>query len=252
MISNVCLYSQETAIRTDSLPESGKNTYPSDIPVICKKNYAQYIIPALLISYGALGKMNTPLKTLDQSADKAVRQNVKTRVRVDDYLLYAPALSVYVLDWTTCAKAQHNFRDRTIILAGSYLVAGFATFSLKYATKIERPDASGNNSFPSGHTATAFTGAHILFREYKDSSPWIGVAGYAAASLTGALRVINRKHWISDVAAGAGIGILSAEAGYALLPVVHQCLGIQDTDKSFVIVPLVGNGYYGAGLSYRF
>jgi len=215
MISNLALYSQGTVMPADSmLWGSGINAL-ADIP--------------------------------------AVRKEVKTRItRVDDYLLCVPALSVYALDWVPGLRAQHNFRDRTIILAGSYLVAEFATLSLKYATKVERPDASDNHSFPSNHTVIAFTGAHILFREYKGSSPWIGVAGYAVASLTGALRVVNHKHWINDVVAGAGIGILSAEAGYALLPVVHRYLGIKDTDKSFAIVPLVGNGYYGAGLSYRF
>ncbi|MCL1938787.1 MAG: phosphatase PAP2 family protein [Candidatus Azobacteroides sp.] len=249
MIASVGLYAQETTMQIDSISESGKNV---DTPVVCKKKYVSYLVPAVLISYGVVGKMNTPLKKLDQSTDKAVQRQMKTRIRADDYLFCLPALSVYALDWMPGIQAQHNFRDRTIILAGSYLVAEFATLSLKYTTKVERPDASNDDSFPSNHTVIAFTGAHILFREYKDHSPWIGVAGYAAASLTGTLRVINRKHWISDVVAGAGIGILSAEAGYALLPIVHRYLGIKNTDKNCAIVPLVGNGHYGAGLSYRF
>ncbi|MDR1553921.1 MAG: hypothetical protein LBS69_10760 [Prevotellaceae bacterium] len=42
----------------------------------------------------------------------------------------------------------------------------------KRITLIKRPDSSDLYSFPSGHTATAFAGAHILYKKYKDVSPW--------------------------------------------------------------------------------
>ena len=77
-----------------------------------------------------------------------------------------------------------------------------------------RPDGTDNHSFPSGHTAVAFCGATVLHKEYGKISPWISVAGYAVATATALDRVRrNRHHW-GDVAAGAAIGYLSAEAGY--------------------------------------
>ena len=69
---------------------------------------------------------------------------------------------------------------------------------------------------PSGHTATAFAGAELLRLEYKEVSPWYGFAGYVVATATGTLRVLNNRHWVSDVVAGAGFGILSARLSYLI------------------------------------
>lgn len=54
---------------------------------------------------------------------------------------------------------------------------------LKYTVKRERPNQRKNNSFPSGHTATAFMAATMLYKEYKDLSPWVGIGAYSAATL---------------------------------------------------------------------
>ena len=93
---------------------------------------------------------------------------------------------------------------------------------LKKTGNVERPDGSSTNSFPSGHTATAFMGAEFLYQEYKDVSIWYGVGGYAIATTTGALRIYNNKHWLTDVAAGAGIGILCTKAAYWLNPLLNE------------------------------
>jgi membrane-associated phospholipid phosphatase len=86
----------------------------------------------------------------------------------------------------------------------------------------ERPDGSNNLSFPSGHTTTAFTTAHFMFREYQDENIWLSLSGYPIAVFTGVYRILNDKHWVGDVVAGAGIGILSTEVAYWLFPKVSQ------------------------------
>ena len=48
------------------------------------------------------------------------------------------------------------------------------------------------------------------------TSPWIGIGGYVMAASTGALRVYNNKHWVGDVAFGAGLGILCTKLAYKL------------------------------------
>lgn len=63
---------------------------------------------------------------------------------------------------------------------------------------------------------------------------------------------MNKKHWLSDVVTGAGIGILSAEAGYLLLPTMKKQFGIKDDKKSLVVTPVVGDKSYGLGLAYTF
>lgn len=208
------------------------------------------IIPATLITYGVLAQVAKPLLQLDANTDKEVSKHFKRR-SFDNYVQYAPVTAVYGLDLAGI-KAKHNFRDRTFVVLTSHLIMGGSVHAIKIATCVERPDGSNHHSFPSGHTATAFTGAHILFNEYRDISPWIGIAGYATATTVGAMRILNRKHWVSDVVAGAGVGILSAEIGYMLLPVFHRIIGVEKTGSSLVIAPVIGNSQYGLGLVYAF
>lgn len=87
-----------------------------------------------------------------------------------------------------------------------------------------RPNGSGFNSFPSGHTANVFASAEFLNQEYKDIHPWIGYAGYTVATATGILRMYNNKHWLSDVVAGAGFGILSTKVSYLIYPKLKQLI----------------------------
>lgn len=85
------------------------------------------------------------------------------------------------------------------------VAAGFATLG-KSLVHEQRPDNSDNNSFPSGHSAIAFSSATTLYRRYG----WqIGFPAYAVAALTGTGRIAAKKHHWYDVAAGAAIGTAS-------------------------------------------
>jgi membrane-associated phospholipid phosphatase len=61
-----------------------------------------------------------------------------------------------------------------------------------------------------------------MMQEYKNESVWYGISGYVVAAGTGAFRMYNNRHWLTDVVAGAGIGILSAKAGYWLYPITSK------------------------------
>ena len=89
-----------------------------------------------------------------------------------------------------------------------------STFAVKYLAHETRPNGADNLSFPSGHTAQAFLAASIVHTEFRDKSQWYGVGAYTIATSVAALRMINDKHWQSDVVAGAGFGILSAHLAY--------------------------------------
>ena len=115
--------------------------------------------------------------------------------------------------------------------AASYAIMAGIVNGIKYSAKEMRPDGSTANSWPSGHTATAFVGASLLHKEYGlTRSPWWSVAGYGVATATGVMRVLNNRHWISDVMSGAGIGIMSTELGYALCDLMFKGKGLLRND----------------------
>ena len=115
-------------------------------------------------------------------------------------------------------------------LASTAMSYGFMALfvnSIKYTAKEMRPDGSTRNSWPSGHTATAFVGATILHKEYGlTRSPWFSVAGYGVATATGVMRVLNNRHWVSDVLSGAGVGIMSGELAYAMSDLIFKGKGL--------------------------
>ena len=236
-------YKQEYSIMPVSMDIKLKHPKKIKIP------HANLVISGVLISYGIVAQYAKPLVQLDMNIRHSVSEI--EFVKYDDYFQYAPILGVYAFDLAG-VKAKHNLRDRTIVMATSYLLMSASIQTMKHTINIQRPDGSNMKSFPSGHTATAFTGSHILFKEYKDSCPWIVIGGYGIAAVTGILRITNNKHWLSDVITGAGIGMVSVEVAYMLLPVIHKTFGINDSRKLLVILPSVGINQYGIGLSYSF
>ncbi len=158
-------------------------------------------------------------------------------VKYDDYLQYAPSATVYGLKLAG-VKGRNNVGRATLSYATSLAIMGILVNTIKYTAKIERPDGSSNNSFPSGHTAMAFTNASFLHKEYGIVNPAYSVGGYAASTFTGLGRNLNNRHWISDVLAGAGIGILSAELGYFFIDKIYKNKG----DNLGVLSGFEGNG----------
>ena len=63
--------------------------------------------------------------------------------------------------------------------------------------------AESGLSFPSGHTALAFATATCL----ANALPRWGSTFFLCASLVGAERILENAHYLSDVVAGAGVGI---------------------------------------------
>ena len=149
---------------------------------------------------------------------------------IDDYTqFFGPAM---VVGLKLGGYEGRSDWPRLLASAGmSYLIMAALVNSIKYSAKEMRPDGSTANSWPSGHTATAFVGATLLHKEYGlTRSPWWSVAGYGVATATGVMRVLNNRHWISDVMSGAGIGILSGELGYALCDLLFKQKGLLRND----------------------
>ncbi|HKO79682.1 MAG TPA: phosphatase PAP2 family protein [Chitinophagaceae bacterium] len=211
----------------------------------------QLVAPTLMVMYGIGGLESKGIQTINGKLKKEIyTERLPKKCNIDNYLIFAPAATVYGLN-ALGIKGKHNFRDRSMIYLMSNLFMSGIVFSVKNISHELRPDASDYYSFPSGHTAASFVGAEFLRQEYKDVSPWYGVAGYAMATTTAYLRMQNNKHWLSDVVAGAGIGIASTKLAYWLYPKLQRKL-FKDKPMKTIAMPSFQNGTIGIGLVHKF
>ncbi len=139
-----------------------------------------------------------------------------TNTRLDDYLKYAPIVQIYSLDLMGF-RHKNDIFTQTKYLAFSEASSGVLVEVIKKVTNIKRPTGA-HSSYPSGHTCFAFAGATVLYREFRDDSPVLAYSGYIAAAATGILRITNDAHWLPDVLAGAGLGILMTNLIYYIEP----------------------------------
>ena len=77
--------------------------------------------------------------------------------------------------------------------------------------------------------------ATMLSKEYGHLSPWVGIGAYSVATTTGLMRVVNNKHWLSDVLTGAGIGIISTELGYWVADRLFRDRGITHHSTAYTL-----------------
>lgn len=184
-----------------------------------KFNGRQLILPAALIAVGTAGVYISSFRDLDNEVKNGMEKlRGNHYIKADDYLMLA-APAVYFGLGFTGVKSKHTFRQRLAVEITSYIAMFALTEGLKYGIREQRPDLSNRKSFPSGHTAVAFTGAELIREEY---GTWWGVGAYTVATGVAFLRLYNNKHWLNDVIGGAGIGILCARIGYWMLPLYNK------------------------------
>lgn len=133
--------------------------------------------------------------------------------KADNYLQFASIIPVYAMN-IIGIKGKHDVWNQTALLIKSELFMNAIVQPLKRFSRIVRPDGSNYHAFPSGHTAQAFLSAEFFRKEYGNKYPFLAAGGYALATAVGALRILNNKHWITDVMTGAGIGIFSVNLAY--------------------------------------
>lgn len=139
---------------------------------------------------------------------------------IDDVLQYTPMAASFLLK-AAGVKCRSSWEQRLYKSGASFILCSGTIYLLKHSIHKMRPDGTDNRSFPSGHTAIAFSGATVLHKEFVKTSPWISVAGYTVATITAVDRVRrNRHHW-EDVATGAAIGFLSAQASYWIVDKIN-------------------------------
>lgn len=175
---------------------------------------ATLILPGTMLAYGCLKPAIPAIRKLDDRIWNATQVPSGTfGFNLDTYLQWAPSLSVYVLD-AFKVQTRHTFRQHLLIDAGSILMTGGGGFILrKVSERMDGFELKGTQ-FPSGHTANAFRGAEILRQELKHSHPVWSFSGYLVAGAVGFMRIQGRQHQLSEVIAGAGLGMLSTKLTY--------------------------------------
>lgn len=219
-----------------------------------KFEWRQTILPASLIGIGAValvpsfirnGSRSLTYKVIDMRGDHK-------RLEFDNYIQYLPVACSLTLG---CAgiKSRHPLRDRTLIVATSYATLAVLTNIPKLCIDEGRPEFTSHNSFPSGHTATAFMGAELIRIEYGGL---YGIGAYTIAAGVGIMRMYNGRHWLHDVVAGAGVGILSARIGEWSCRLWQKILrngrGIEDGLVFTPVAVPANGGHYGFSMLCRF
>lgn len=232
--------------------EAGDSIYVADMQNPYKFKATDVIAPAAMVGLGIMGLEVKGIKKVNQEVTDALwRPDRKQPFHFENITEYLPALANYGLN--LCGvKGLHDYVDLTIIMGTAYLMMATIVYPSKDFISSRRPNGADFNSFPSGHSAWAFTGAEILRREFWHVSPWIGVTGYLVATATGFMRIYNGYHWLTDVLAGAGIGILCAEAAYWLYPTITKHLFPKRYNKNVFISPTATRNSFGVAASITF
>lgn len=208
-----------------------------------KRGFRPYITPALLIGAGVFLHNSDPInfKVRDYA-----QQHFAYTGTVDDYLVYAPLATVYGLNMLG-VKGKNNFGNRSALAVKSMVLNEITVYLLKTITHTQRPNG-GERAFPSGHTSLAFALAHFMHKEFGEKNIWFSVGAYSCATSVGLLRVAKNEHWLADVVAGAGIGILSTELVYR----THLYKWDKEHLKNFDILPFRTQNQKGLTLVYTF
>ena len=117
-------------------------------------------------------------------------------------------------------KAAEVGRD----IVRAQIVSQVMVQTLKFTVQRDRPDGSNSQSFPSGHSSSAFATAAVLHRHYG----WkVGAPAYALGSYVALARMSWNRHHATDVVMGAGFGIAAARTVTMTVAKSKFNLGVQ-------------------------
>lgn len=142
--------------------------------------------------------------------------------------LAVPGTAVFALGAYAVGQLGHDRGLAEIGFHGgeSIILGEVVTLALKGVIGRARPDESPRNqydfrpgagfahdsrgSLPSAHATAAFalaSAASVESARWWRGSSWVGPVAYAGAGAMALARVVSNKHWLSDVLAGAGVGM---------------------------------------------
>lgn len=211
------------------LPAAGQSATPAlqpDTVHHSRPGSMKLALPVGLIAYGVLTVNHAHHLSApnDELREEAQENFPHFHTTLDNYTRYLPG-GIAVGLTALGVPGRRPLVPLLLTYELAHVLNAQVTNNLKHLAHEARPDVSSDfSSFPSAHTSEAFMAATLLYEQYGHEHPWLGVGGFTLATATGAMRVLNGRHWLSDVATGAGIGILSAEAVWQLYPWLAQKL----------------------------
>ncbi len=186
-----------------------------------------FILPALLITAGAL-RISGEFILSDPEIKEEREESFKTfHTSIDNYLQFAPIAAGYALLINSKQHRLLPYTEKTVL---TEIIVTAAVQSTKRITKVTRPDGEPY-SFPSGHTAQAFAGATLFCDEFAQHNTLLTATVYSGAAAVGVLRILNNRHWASDVIAGAGFGMLSAKVSEWIIEPHHKRKQVSDNNQ---------------------
>lgn len=243
----ISTYGQTGKTLTDTVPDTKNNKVGLGQQTF--KNLVRLkaiIIPSVALGYGFVKLGNNALTNLDiEAKHEFFSEHPHKQFIIDDYMQFAPGVTVFALNGVG-VRGKNSLIDQSGIYLLSNIILNGTTQSLKRITAVTRPDGTPN-AFPSGHAAEAFASAEFLRREYGDQSVWYTVSGYTAASAVAILRMYNNRHWLSDVVAGAGLGVLSTQASYWLYPKIKNIFS-KKSENNTLVIPIYRAGTFSLGV----
>lgn len=187
-----------------------------------------------------------------------LEKNIKKKIRghiidnfslpIDNQMQYVPIAEMYLADLLG-VKAKNHWFDQTKYLIISNLITAAITHTGKVIINKQRPNGS-SHSFPSGHSSFSFANATVLYEEFHESSPALAYSGYFLTSTVGALRIVNDKHWLSDVMVGAGLGILVTKMVYYFEPLKNW--NPFKKTRDITLIPEINRSEIAFNLTYKF
>ncbi len=221
------------------------NAQKPDSTINNKTVLKQSFIPVALISTGIILNGSTFEHNLQNNIRNSFEDNFS--VSIDNWLPFIPATEIYIADFSGIISRNNRCNQTKYLFISNMFSLGI-TYGLKYLIGKRRPN-NAKYSFPSGHTAFAFTNATVLYNEFNTTSPVLAYSGYIFAITTGSLRMMNNAHWFSDVLVGAGIGIIVTNLVYYYKPLrnFHPF-----KKKHISLIPEIDNNNFRFYFTYNF
>lgn len=190
------------------------------------------IVPAGLLAGSVLlhaGKLERKIQGFFPESD----------TKADNWMRVIPSAQIYLFD-ALGVRHRNSVCNQTKYLAASLASSAVVVEVLKHVVFVKRP-GGGRNSYPSSHTCVAFAGATALYHEFRDENPLLACSGFVTAGATGLLRITNGAHWLPDVLAGAGLGMMITNLVYYAEPFGEKS-GRNKKSKIMVHTGISGDG----------